>query len=165
MEYGVAEIKGCETQDCVQQAIGRAFLTAHLLTASTAQAEDAVMVALDSWEPGEEDAEALLQRTLATAAGQIDRGPAAQDSTEQDVPGCVPAELQAVLRLPARLRQCYVLRILAGQPREVCARLLDLHPQQVDQYTNAAMQCLPLMKRCSGGFEYLVWKERLDWRD
>jgi hypothetical protein len=165
MEYGVAEIKTCETQDCVQDVIGRAFLTAYLLTANTEQAENAVMEALDSWNPGEESAETLPERALATAATRIETGFAAPNPTEQDTPGAfVPTELQAVLRLPVRLRHCYVLRVLARWPREVCARLLNLDSRQVDQYTCAAMRCLPLVNGSSSGIEYRVWKGSMDWR-
>jgi len=162
MGYGLTETKACEGR--VQDAVGRAFLTAHLLTGNAVGAENAVMEALGSWDPGEESADVLLERAVSKAATQLDMGCATPDP--QQPRWGVPTELQAVLRLPARLRHCYVLRILAGFSRESCAQMLDLHCQQVDQYTRAAMQCLPLLQDCSGGgIEYLVWKRRMDWTD
>ena len=116
--------------------IGRAFLTAHLLTGNTEQAESATMTAIDSWNPEEESEEALFQDVLDTAV----RAPV-QFRPEAAGP-YLSAELRAVLRLAPQLRRCFVLRILVRLPSQVCARLLSLPSDAVDRYTCAALWCL-----------------------
>ncbi len=46
--------------------------------------------------------------------------------------------LRGVLNLSLPLRRCFVLRMLTGLPRQVCARMLNLNPMQVDRYACAA---------------------------
>ena len=50
--------------------------------------------------------------------------------------------LRAVLMLAPPIRRCFVLRNLAGMSAQACARLLDLLPNQVDEYAGTAHQCL-----------------------
>lgn len=124
--------------------VDRAFLAAHLLTGSPEQAECAVLEAVASWGPDRSEDE-LLNQVLRAAVRR-----AAQDAEapgdEADSSGIfLPAALQAVLRLAPLLRRCYVLRVLVRLPRHVCACMLDLPVQRVDQYTCAALRCLPLL--------------------
>ena len=123
----------------VARLIERAFLTAHLLTANIHQAEDATLKGLDSWKPEEEPGEALFQHVLdASARAQIQA-----NRPDSDASGSyLPNELKAVLRLSPDLRRCFVLRVLVGLPLLVCARLLRLDSDRVDEYTCAALQCL-----------------------
>ena len=162
MEYQIAEMETSETQRRIEHVISRAFLTAHLLTASTQQAENAVTEALVSWDPHGDNEGALLDRILEAAVrAPCDRSLSTfrePDSTA----ALLPAELRAVLRLPSQLRRCFVLRILAALSRQFCGQLLHLHPHRVDQYTSAALRCLPaLAGRSAAGIEYLVWQRRL----
>jgi len=132
MQYHAADTA---TSMC-ERVMGRAFLVAHLLTASTKQAESVTLAALDSWNPDEEPEEMLFQHVLDNAASK-------QDSNRPDpAREYLPDELLAVLQLAPQLRRCFVLRILVGLPAEVCARLLRLSPRRVDQFTCAALQCL-----------------------
>ena len=134
--------------------IDRAFLAAHLLTGSPEQAECAVLEAIASWSPDRSQDE-LFEKVLHAAV----RG-AAEDAqslaNEADSPDTsLPGPLQAVLRLAPLVRQCYVLRVLVRLPRKACASLLDLSLQRVDQYTCAALRCLPLLAQpTSAATEY-----------
>jgi DNA-directed RNA polymerase specialized sigma24 family protein len=54
----------------------------------------------------------------------------------------LPVELQHVLQLPRRLRQCFVLRVLLGMPRAVSAQLLDIDAGALDRSSGLAAQTL-----------------------
>jgi len=116
--------------------ISRAFLTAHLLTGNAEQAERVTLKAIGSWNPEEESEEALFQNVFDAAV----RSPVKLKS--EPASAYLPAELNAVLRLSPELRSCFVLRVLMRLPSQVCARLLDLRSDSVDNYTCAALRCL-----------------------
>jgi hypothetical protein len=116
--------------------ISRAFLTAHLLTGNAAQAERVTLKAIGSWNPEEESEELLFQNVFDAAVRlPVKLKPEAASAY-------LPAELNAVLCLAPELRCCFVLRVLMRLPSQVCARLLDLHSDTVDNYTCAALRCL-----------------------
>jgi DNA-directed RNA polymerase specialized sigma24 family protein len=123
----------------VLRLLDRALLTAHLLTGSFQQAEEATLGAIGSWRPDEEPEEVLFQNVLdAATRAQVE--PSANNPDRSA--SYLPNELKAVLGLPPQLRSCFVLRILAGLPAQACARLLSLHSDVVDRYTCDAVQCL-----------------------
>lgn len=128
------------TQPQIAHAITKAFLTAHLLTASAKEAERAVTAALDSWDVEDGREQELLNRVLIEALQVEPDEPASATAY-------LPAELRAVLQLPALLRRSYVLRVLAGLSLLTCAGLLKLEPRQVDQFTSAALRLLPALAR------------------
>jgi len=136
-----------EGKHAIEDIVGRAFLTALLLTGNTDQAESATMAAIDSWNPDDETEEVLFQKTLAMAArAPIKRAPSS--SNEPDVAGsCLPVELQRVLKLARPLRRCFVLRVLVGLPPRVCAKLLRSDSRRVDQYSCDACRCLGALDR------------------
>jgi DNA-directed RNA polymerase specialized sigma24 family protein len=123
----------------ILRLLDRALLTAHLLTGSFQQAEEATLGAIGSWRPDEEPEEALFQSVLnAAARAQLEPNLNSLDPSASYLPN----ELKAVLRLAPQLRSCFVLRILAGLPAQACARLLSLHSDVVDRYTCDAVQSL-----------------------
>ena len=136
-----------EDKQAIEDIVGRAFLTAHLLTGNMEQAESATIAAIDSWNPDDETEEVLFQKTLAMAArASIKRVPLS--SNEPDVAGsCLPVELQRVLRLARPRRRCFVLRVLVGLPPRVCAKLLRSDSRRVDQYSCDACRCLGALDR------------------
>jgi len=141
-----------EVDRSVEHTISKAFLTAHLLTASVEQAERAVTDALASWDRNKESLEDLFQAVLDAAVRRQDSG--APGSTEPDSGGSLlPTELQTVLALSLELRRCFVLRMLAGLSVAMCARLLQLNPRRVKQYTCAALKRLP---SCGERFPYAI---------
>ena len=100
----------------IARLIERGFLTAHLLTGSIQQAEDATLKGLDSWNPDEEPEEALFQNVLdAAARAQIQANRPDSEASGSNLPN----ELKAVLRLSPELRRCFVLRVLVGLPSQV----------------------------------------------
>jgi len=131
----------------IEHTVSRAFLTAHLLTASTEQAESATMEAIDSWNPDEETEEVLFRNVLDGATrAQTKHVPSSWN--EHDPGGSyLPDELRAVLGLAPHLRRCFVLRILVGLPPQVCGRLLHLHSRRVDRFACAALECLGSLDR------------------
>src|SRR5271170_611684 len=103
-----------EIDPSVQIAVSRTFVMAHLLTASLDQAETACREALDVWNPEVEGDEALLRYGVA-AALRTGPGPIpARLNNSLSAGSYLPAELQAVLKLPQPLRPCFALRMLGG---------------------------------------------------
>jgi DNA-directed RNA polymerase specialized sigma24 family protein len=128
-----------KTGQGILHLVDHALLTAHLLTGSFQQAEEATLGAIGSWRPDEEPDEALFQSVLnAAAQAEVEPNPNSLDSSASYLPN----ELKAVLRLAPQLRRCFVLRILAGLPAQACARLLSLHSDLVERYTCDALQSL-----------------------
>lgn len=128
------------------RAIERAFVTVHLLTADAGQAENAVLDAIEEWDPDYEPEEALFDRALTSALQNEHRDAFSSPGRSGSNGTIVPEELQAVLGLPAQLRRCFVLRILAGLSRRDCADRLNLTDHSVDTYTCAALTFLPRMR-------------------
>jgi DNA-directed RNA polymerase specialized sigma24 family protein len=131
-------------QQLQSAGIDRAFLAAHLLTGGSEQAECAIVEAIASWGPDRSEDELFEQVLQAAVRNTVEDEQLL--ANQADLSGAsLPSELQAVLRLAPQLRQCYVLRVLVGLPRQACATLLGLSLQRVDQYTCAALRCLPLL--------------------
>ena len=125
------------------RAIGRAFVTAVLLTGSTERAEGAVMDAIETWNPGEPLEDALFDRAVRASMGTS----AARAGAGETTPSAFPPGLVGVARLSPELRRCFVLRILAGFAREVCASLLHLSKDRIEEHTHAALRQLPAASR------------------
>jgi hypothetical protein len=105
------------------------------------RAEAAVIEGIQRLDPGDASGESLfwsaIESAIASAAAQ--EGDTAEPAI---APPSLPRELKRVLRLATSIRQCYVLRVLAGLPREVCAHLLNLDSRQIDNFTCDALQQL-----------------------
>ena len=119
----------------IKHAVGMAFRTAHLLTGSLQQAEDAVLEAIDHLDRDCDSREILLRDAISAAVRRPSMEPSSLESVE-------PAELRPVLGLSEPLRRCFVLRVLVGLSRPACSRLLQLHAEAVNDYTCAAVQRL-----------------------
>jgi hypothetical protein len=108
------------------------FVAALLLSGDAEAAEAAVMEGIRRWEDDD-----LLQSVAAAAMDYARQGGYLQsDST------AVPKQLRPVASLPAAPRQAYVLRFLAGVPRERCAELLNTSVEQVDALSCRAAAAL-----------------------
>ena len=121
------------------EVVARCFHTAYLLTNSAEEAESAVIAGVESWNPCCESDEALFQKVMCAAARRRNQW---EPPVRNHAGMWLPEELRAVLTLAPPIRRCFVLRNLAGMPAQVCARLLDLLPNQVDEYAGAAHRCL-----------------------
>lgn len=129
-------------------SVENAFIVGLLLTRSMQQAETAVLDGVRPPCPDDLYSEALFRRVIHYSIDvQPIENPRRQQRELEQAASILPFELQRVLRLSKNLRHCYVLRILVGLTREVCAWLLHLDTSQVDQHTCAAMRALPFIQR------------------
>ena len=129
-------------ENAMQNLTGRAFFAALLLTGSTELAEAAVLRAIDAWDAGAESEDALFERAIEAAA-RAQPGGADAPAEPDEAAWRLPAELQAVLELAPDQRRSFVLRILLGLPKQLCARMLQLNPYQTDLQLIAALPFLP----------------------
>ena len=124
----------------LEQTLSRSLISAHLITGTPESAEEAVLRGIDQWNPDDEPEEKLILRIMEAAF--LRAVPAPSESTAND--SYFKDELKAVLRLEPRLRVCFVLRDLVGLPSQVCAQLLGLLPDEIDEYNVSAMRELAL---------------------
>jgi hypothetical protein len=135
-----------EIHASAQIALSRTFVMAHL-TASIDQAESACRDALDAWNPETDGDETLLSYGVA-AALRTRPGPIPARLNNSGSGGShLPAELQAVLKLPQPLRPCFALRMLGGFSAADCARLLRLRSRDIEKYTRSAVIRLATLNR------------------
>jgi hypothetical protein len=123
-----------------------ALKAALLLTGNAASAESATLQAVSSLEAENVTAKALLHRTIEISLRDPGNRKAASDEPEVDWPD-LPVELRNVLQMRASLRHCFVLRVLLGLPKEVCARLLQLDGDKVTAKVSAAMNWLAAQRK------------------
>ena len=163
MTHELVDTEMCGTTDNLENTVNGAFLAAHLLTGSSRQAEAAVQEAIEAWDSDDDSEETFVKLVLKSAAAM----PAEWTVLNwTDTGSSLPAELQAVLRLSPRLRQCFVLNILLRLSREECGRLLGLSLDRVNEYTGAALRCLSDLTTV--GFEQLTlqqvgWTRTIRW--
>ncbi|QNI31750.1 hypothetical protein H7849_22310 [Alloacidobacterium dinghuense] len=129
----------------LHETLENAFVAGLLLTGSVERAEAAILESVRMSCPDDLFGEALFRRAIHHA---IDPQLESEHLTEEDrAASILPFELRCVLNLPKNLRHCYVLRILVGLPREVCAWLLHLDTSEVEQRVCAAMVDLPQIQQ------------------
>jgi len=131
----------------LHETLENAFIAGLLLTGSIEQAETAVLESVRMTCPDDLFGESLFRRAVHYA---IDPQIEVSDKSQKEVDraaSILPFELRCVLKLSKHMRYCYVLRILVGLPREVCAWLLHLDTSQVEQRTCAAMLELPRIQQ------------------
>jgi hypothetical protein len=132
-----------ETEDITGALLTKSFIASLLLTKNAGQAESAVLESircsdLIGYPPAEDLFRGALKAALALRCEAVE-----QQSAELDYAlSILPPELQHVLHLPTNLRDCFVLRILAGLPSDICARTLDLTACEVDWTACSAAQVL-----------------------
>ena len=120
------------------EALGRTFITALLLTGSAERAETAVLEGIRGMDRNNVSGEALLQGTVAASiAAKIP-----EQRAEEQASSMLPVELRRVLRLSLDFRRCFVLRVLIGLPRAVCARLLQTEIHRIDELVYASARAL-----------------------
>jgi hypothetical protein len=113
----------------------KAFTVALLLTGNMDHAETSVLQGIAEWDPDAMSVYPLFQATVK--ASLLFVAPQKEDLALA-LP-FLPPELQNTLDLPWDLRQCFVLRVLAGFSRRVCAQLLGWKTCEIDRCTCAAM--------------------------
>lgn len=118
-------------------AVCRAFLAAYLLVRSERLAEAALYEAIESLDP--DRVISMLPRLLAEASLKIRPG---QPEGPVAAPAWIGSELRAVFDLSQPLRDCFVMRILLGIPRETCSFLMKTDGLIVDRYAGLAAMSL-----------------------
>ncbi len=134
----------------MHETLENAFIAGLLLTGSVERAEAAVLESVRMSCPDDLFSEALFRRTVHCSIEPQNEFPAERQKELDRAASILPFELRCVLNLSRNLRYCYVLRILLGLPREVCAWLLHLDTSQVEQRTCAAILELPLIQQKAG---------------
>jgi hypothetical protein len=138
------------TEFKMYETLENAFIAGLLLTGSVERAETAILESVRISCPDDLFSEALFRRTVHYSIEPQNEFQAEQQKELDHAASILPFELRCVLNLPRNLRYCYVLRILVGLSREVCAWLLHLDTALVDQRTCAAMLELPLIQQRVG---------------
>ncbi len=124
-------------------SLGQSFRTTLLLTGNVARAEDAVREAIHALDSEARDSEEMSREALLSGAIVAALRESSATRRQGDPASAVlPPELRRVLRLPADLRRCFVLRILVALSRARCAQLLNLSVAEVDENACAAARML-----------------------
>jgi hypothetical protein len=128
----------------LHKALRRVFLGVFLLTADFDLAEIAVSESVNALDIKDLTTEAL-PICASRLVLQLQRDPL----NHTRVPSllALPAELENVMRLPPDFRNSFVLGILMGITRPVCAELLQLNEDQVCARTCAAAAALARARR------------------
>ncbi len=141
MEHEESATKAWAGGSALPLIVNRSFYTALLLAADVGQAETAVRRAIEFWESDCEPEEVLFQRAIHSAV-------AAPVATSTDIESLdlaeslLPSELRSILRLPTRIRQCYVLRVLVRFPEPIVANILHLSAGEVNRNTCTGLERL-----------------------
>jgi hypothetical protein len=123
------------------EALDRTFITALLLTGSAQRAEAAVVEGIKATQRGKvSDETLLLQGTLSASIAAGSNSPRAAE--QEHASSLLPVELRRVLRLLPYFRRGFVLRVLVGLSREVCARMLQIEIHQIDEVVRLAARAL-----------------------
>lgn len=131
------------------ETIENAFILAMLLTGSIDEAETCVAQSSDCGLSYPPCPHGVFHQVIVRAlhASSV----AAPNVLRQDSSFTVlPWQLGCVLCLPLPQRRCFVLRILAGLSREVCAWLLHMHSNEVCQNTCAALDRIATLHHTLG---------------
>ncbi len=131
----------------MNETLEDAFIAGLLLTGSVERAETAILESVRMSCPDDLFSESLFRRAVHYSIDQCIELKNKKQSDLDRARSVLPFELRCVLNLSQHLRYCYVLRVLIGLPREVCAWLLHMDTSQVDQHTCAAMVELPLIQQ------------------
>lgn len=124
----------------ITDVLAKTFITSILLTRSAKRAEVAMLEGINSSDSG---AESGLQLLFASIAASVDAEfllPEPHSDEIEEAYSLLHAGLRPLLRLPANLRRCFVLRYLAALPREACARFLQVTISKVDEFSCAAVR-------------------------
>lgn len=130
------------------ETIENAFIVGLLLTGSIEQAERAIVDSIHCSETEYVCGQRVFRRVIQWAVDpQEQRSRRVIDEASARV---LPFELGRVLHLPPGLRHCYVLRILVGLSREVCAWLLHVDVEQIGHRTQSAVNGLAQVEAIGG---------------
>ncbi len=124
----------------ITDTLAKTFITSILLTRSAKRAEIAMLEGIESSDFGTEPGMRMLFASIAASVDAEFLLPEPQSQEIEEASSILHAGLRPLLRLPANLRRCFVLRYLAALPREVCARFLQVTLARVDEFSCAAVR-------------------------
>jgi DNA-directed RNA polymerase specialized sigma24 family protein len=133
------------TQTQPALAIRRVWTAAFLLSGDATQAEDAVADAILSTDTDDFETEAFMTRVLSLSIQRSRNSSKRSIQKTSEIWVTLPAELQHVLSLPLRLRDCFVLRVLIGLPRETCHQMLQVNDEELGNFVCLALAQLAAM--------------------
>jgi hypothetical protein len=147
---GFVRMTAMQTMDCkkttLEKATSRAWHVALIITGSPSRAERAVTEAIDLWDLNPEFEEKLwLFAVAASLRSEKDNGVVELPELEGAL-RLLPVELGSILYNSPIARKCFVLRFLVGLAEEVCAAVLALTRQQVNEYTCMLLRDLAHME-------------------
>lgn len=123
----------------IRETIENAFIVGLLLTGSIERTEIAILESVRLSCPDNLFGEKLFRRVIHCSL-EMESDFSIKRWTELNhALSILPFELRCVLVLPQDIRHCFVMRILLGLPREVCAWLLHIDIPQVNQRTQTAV--------------------------
>lgn len=121
------------------QWVGRYFLVAYLMAGDPAEAVASLEEAINNRQTAKDDEQDFLM-LVAQSACRLDRNPCAQPRPRSSgLQVDLPRELQNVLGLPTLQRRCFLLHLCERMPTPMCARILDLTVEDVDQNIRSAV--------------------------
>ena len=127
----------------LQKVICKAVCVALLISGDLEAAENAVADAIQSLDPEDLNTDALFVCVSALSIQSARNAADLSVRSKQGEPSfALPPELQNVLYLPRLPRCCFVLRFLLRLPVSASACLLQLEPDQVIDYSCAAVSLL-----------------------
>jgi hypothetical protein len=119
-------------------AMGRVLTAAVLLSGDLTEAEDAVADAILSLDTDDFETEAFLMCVLILSIQRSHNSSKWSIRKKSEISVTLPAELQNVLNLSLKLRQCFVLRVLLGLPKETCSRMLQVDYDELEKSVSSA---------------------------
>jgi hypothetical protein len=145
------------------ETIENAFIVGLLLTGSIEKAERAIVDSIRCTETEDVCGRRVFRRVIQWAVDPQDQR--SRGVIDEASVRILPFELGCVLHLPSDLRHCYVLRILVGLSREVCAWVLHTDLEQISQRTQSAVNGLAQIDASIGGSDrrsrvapQIVWR-------
>ena len=123
----------------IDKCLSRIFVAAYLLTGSAIDAEGVTLESIQQLDINAAPNGCLPWKAIAAT---VTRGNLDSERPRDETPTALPVELLRVLRLPPRLRRCFVLRFLMAMPRQYCADLLRIDAEEVDANSCLAAQHL-----------------------
>jgi hypothetical protein len=115
-----------------RKGICNAFLAALLVVGDSEHAEAVTARAIRSINGPNVSDEALIVAALQAAILSSRERPARTWDLDGEL-SFLPPALKRLSRLTTDLRNCFILRMLVGLPREECSRLLGYSPKQIDE--------------------------------
>lgn len=119
--------------------VARYFLVAYLLVGDPAEAVASLEDVIDHWQTVKDDEEEFLTLVARSACRPGYNSCPQAGLRPSGFQVDLPRELHHVLDLPSSRRHCFVLHLCERIPIPMCARILNLTIEDVNQHIRAAV--------------------------